>query len=458
MDTTSSLIAVFLLLAANAFFVAAEFALVKARTFRIETAASAGSSAAQMTLRIQGHLESYLAACQLGITMASLGLGWVGEPAVASLLEPLFESLGIPPQILHTTAFVVGFLIFSSLHIVIGEQVPKTFAIRQAEAVSIWVAYPLHTAYVAVWPLTFLLNKASRGILALFGVEEATHGDVYSGEEIKGIVATSKEHGEIHHQQAEMLHNLFEFDQRQVSRVMIPRTHVHTLDVSADSPRNIVIMRETEHSRFPVIDSADGDAIVGILLAKDIQRALLNGQEAPWNDLKPLCREPLVVPETQQVSNLFNEMRAARAHLAFVIDEYGEFVGIVTLEDLLEEIVGEIHDETDNVVDDIDIVEVSDNNWETDGLTSLNDLQRAIGLTLPAEIDANTVSGLIMARLERIPVDGDRIAEGDFELRVLHVEDRRAGRVLLTRKSPMTDSEAAPDQPAQRSTDTPPGE
>lgn len=169
MDTTSSFFAIVLLLAANGFFVAAEFALVKARSFRIESAAAAGSSAAQLTLRIQGNLEAYLAACQLGITMASLGLGWVGEPAVAALLEPLFHSMGMPEQVLHTAAFVTGFLIFSSLHIVIGEQVPKTFAIRQAEPVSIWVAYPLHFSYILVWPLNYLLNKASGSILSLFG-------------------------------------------------------------------------------------------------------------------------------------------------------------------------------------------------------------------------------------------------------------------------------------------------
>ncbi len=207
-DITVNLVAVVLLLAANAFFVAAEFSLVKARGFRLEGVAQNGSASARLTLRIQARLESYLAACQLGITMASLGLGWVGEPAVASLLEPLFTLLGIPDHAIHTTAFVAGFLIFSSLHIVIGEQVPKTFAIRRAEPVAIWCAYPLHAAYLLVYPLNWLLNMASRSILKVFNVEEVSHADVLSGDELKGLVETSRDHGEIEHQKASMLHML----------------------------------------------------------------------------------------------------------------------------------------------------------------------------------------------------------------------------------------------------------
>lgn len=453
MDTTSSFVAIILLLAANGFFVAAEFALVKARSFRIETAAAAGSAAAQLTLRIQGNLEAYLAACQLGITMASLGLGWVGEPAVAALLEPLFHAIGIPDAVLHTTAFITGFLIFSSLHIVIGEQVPKTFAIRQAEPVSIWVAYPLHFSYLLVWPLNFLLNKASGSILSLFGVREATHAEVFSGEEIKGMVATSKEHGEIHHKQAEMLHNLFEFDQRQVGRVMIPRTSIHVLDVSGEPDTNLEIIRKTEHSRFPVIDSANDDRIVGILLAKDIHRALLSGQAEPWKDIAALCREPMVVPETQHVAKLFEQMRTERAHMAFVIDEYGAFVGIVTLEDLLEEIVGEIHDETDQQQGQAELVAVGDDEWEAAGLVSLSDLEKAIGLAVPVDLDANTLSGLFMTRLARVPEVGDELTESGYHLVVLAIEERRVGRARITR---LTD-DMPPLDPGVRSSQIPDG-
>jgi len=430
-DVTINLTAVLLLLAANAFFVAAEFALVKARGFRIELLASEGSMPARMTVRIQTNLEAYLAACQLGITMASLGLGWVGEPAVAALLEPLFHSMGVPDAFLHTSAFAVGFLIFSSLHIVIGEQVPKTLAIRRPEPVALWVAYPLHLAFMAVWPLNWLLNRASRGVLGLFGVEEAGHGEVLSGDELKGLVETSKEHGEIEHKKAEMLHRLFEFDQHQVDRVMIPSSQMYSLDLAHAPEENLEVMRYTEHSRFPVVDGDNGNRIVGILLARDIFNALLSGEDAPWCDLRRYCREPLVVPETQRIAPLFELMRQKQAHMALVIDEYGELAGIVTLEDLLEEIVGEIHDETDEASDEWTVEQVAPDRWEADGLVSLGDVERAVGLVVDPDMEANTLSGLFMEHLARMPLVADEVETEQFRLRVLSIEEHRVGRVAI---------------------------
>jgi len=433
MDIGINLTAVVLLLVVNGFFVAAEFALVKARGFRIEAQASEGSTAARLTLRIQANLEAYLAACQLGITMASLGLGWVGEPAVAALLEPLFHWAGVPDSVLHTSAFIVGFLIFSSLHIVVGEQVPKTFAIRKAEAVSLWVAYPLHVSYLMVWPLNWLLNKAAQSTLALFRVEQATHGDVLSGDELKGLVATSKEHGEIGGGKADMLHNLFEFHQRSVGRVMIPRGAVLALDLAAEPDRNLRMISNSGHSRFPLLDSAKDDAIAGIVLAKDLHNALLGGEPEPWKDLGRYSRPPLVVHEGHKIDQVFELMRRDRAHMGLVVDEYGQLVGIITLEDLLEEIVGEIHDETDEEEPVQAIQKLSDSRWECDGLVSLSDVERSVGLTVPAVLDANTLSGLCMERLARMPAPGDQFQEGPFRVLVQTIQDRRVGRVVIER-------------------------
>ena len=433
MDVTVNLTAVLLLLIANGFFVTAEFALVKARGFRIEPHAEAGSTADKLMLRLQQNLEAYLAVCQLGSTMASLGLGWVGEPVVAALLEPLFHWFGVPDTVLHTAAFIVGFLIFSSLHIVVGKQVPKTFAIRKAETVALWVAYPLQFAYLLVWPLNWLLNKISGSILAMFNIEQATHAEVLSSEELKWLVATSGEYGEIERDKAQMLHNLFEFDQRLVGRVMIPRGSVHVLDASALPETNLKIIRESEHSRLPVIDGKDDDAVVGILLTKDIYSALLAGEKEPWRNLKKYCREPLIVPESQRIAQLFKLMRIRRAHLAFVVDEYGEFIGIVTLEDLLEEIVGEIQDETDDEEPNLGIEMTGDFRWEADGLVSLGDLQRVVGIQIPDSLDANTLSGRFMQRLARMPEPGDTIEEPGFSLCVLSLEDRRVGRAAIER-------------------------
>lgn len=431
MDAWLSLLVAILLLAANAFFVAAEFALVKARDFRIQAMALEGSGSASLALRIHQNLEAYLAACQLGITMASLGLGWVGEPTVAALLEPVFHALELPVPMVHTISFVIGFLLFSSLHIVVGEQVPKTFAIRKPESVSMFIAYPLHFVYLAVYPLNWALNWASSRILGMFGVEEASHAEVLSGEELQGLVQTSREHGEIAHGKADMLHNLFEFDQRPVGRVMIPLEKAEVLDVAGSAEQNLEVIRRTGHSRFPVIDSADDDEIKGIVLVKDIHVALLDGEQAPWTDLSRFLREPLVIPESQRVSELFDLMRMRRAHMAIVVDEYGHMSGIVTLEDLLEEIVGEIHDETDKEEGHHGLKQIGEGVYEADGLISLSDLERELGIRFGEDIGANTLSGMFMQRLSRMPDVGDQIEEAGYRLAVLSIEDRRVGQVRI---------------------------
>ena len=441
MDTLPSVIAIVLLLAANAFYVAAEFALVKARGFRIETLAAEGSATAKLTVRIQANLESYLAACQLGITMASLGLGWVGEPAVAALLEPLFTRIGMSEAMVHTSSFIIGFLLFSALHIVIGEQVPKTFAIRKAEPVSMWAAYPLHASYIMAYPLNWLLSRATSAILSLFNVAEASHTEVFSSDEIKGLVATSKEHGEMHEQQASMLHNLFEFDQRQVGRIMIPSNTVQSLDVAAPAEENLKIIRDTEHSRFPLIDSDNDDALVGIILTKDIHRAMLQGESEPWADLNRFRRDSMVVPESQRIAKLFDLMRIRRAHMACVVDEYGTFIGVITLEDLVEEIVGDIQDETDSAEPGTAVTIIDETNWEADGLISLTDLERSVGLRIDDTLDANTLSGLFMQRLARMPEAGDEIFEANFRLHVLSTDVHRVGKVHIQYHEILQDDE-----------------
>ena len=429
MDHFSSITAIVLLLAANAFYVAAEFALVKARGFRIEALSQGGSSAAKLTVRIQANLESYLAACQLGITMASLGLGWVGEPAVAAILEPVFTEMGMSESTIHTTAFIVGFLIFSALHIVVGEQVPKTLAIRKAEPVSIWVAYPLHASYMLAWPLNWLLSRATNAILSLLNVAEVSHVEVFTGEELRGMVTTSEKHGEIHQSQATMLHNLFEFDHRHVGRIMIPISSAQVLDLAGSADDNLDVIRKTVHSRFPLIDGNHQDELIGVVLTKDIQRAIFNGESEPWSELGKYKREAMVVPESQRIAKLFDLMRIRRAHMACVVDEYGKFIGIVTLEDLLEEIVGEIEDETDEHETEPGIIKNDDLNWEVDGLVSLADLERATGLEVSDELDAYTLSGLFMRRLLRLAEPGDEIVENGYQLRVINIVDRRVGSV-----------------------------
>ena len=422
-----ALIAAAALLAANGFFVAAEFALVKAKGFRVEALAEDGSRSARMTQRILKNIEAYLAACQLGITMASLGLGWIGEPVLASLLEPLFRALGLPETALHTVSFLIGFITFSSLHIVIGEQVPKTFAIRKPEPVSLLCAYPLHVFYLLTFPLNWALNRASGAILSLFKVSEASHADVLTDEELKGLIDVSKEHGHIHEEKAAMLSNLFAFDERTVGRVMVPRGDVDLLELDTSPEDNRQVLMETQRSRFPVVETPRGNP-VGLVLAREVLYTMLAGEIDPWPNLRSFVREPLYVPESLRIAALFDMMRQGRQHMAFVVDEYGDFVGLVTLEDLLEEIVGDIADETDEASTEYPVTAVQDG-WQAHGLAPLGDVCRATGMTIPADVAANTLSGLFMQRLKRMPQVGDRLVEDGFELIVQGVEEHHVAAV-----------------------------
>lgn len=431
----TSLAIITLLLLLNAFFVAAEFALVKARTVRIEGLAATGSASARLTMRIQKNLESYLAACQLGITMASLGLGWVGEPAVAALLEPLFHMAGASEAVTHTVSFILGFLIFSSLHIVIGEQVPKTYAIRRPERVSMLAAYPLHLAFLLVWPLNWCLNRTSGAILASLNVEEATHGEVFSDEELKHLVSTSEAHGGIEQQKAEMLRNLFEFDQNSVQRVMIPRHSVCALDVAAPAEVNRRAAFASGHSRFPLIDSRRDGHIVGVVLVKTLHRysaEAADGDQDPWTQLENHCRPALIIPESQKTAALFETMREQRNHLALVVDEYGKLSGVVTLEDLLEEIVGDIEDETDIPSPTDSVTQTGIERWQADGMATLTSLERYFDIEFPAEVEANSLSGLIMERLERMPAEGCTLVECGYQFKTMNIVDSRVGQVSIT--------------------------
>jgi len=376
--------------------------------------------------------------------MASLGLGWVGEPAVAALLEPLFHRLGVPDAMLHTSAFIVGFLIFSSLHIVVGEQVPKTLAIRKAEPVALWVAYPLHITYLIVFPLNWVLSTTTSKILSLFRVAEATHADVFSNDELKGLVATSVEHGELGVDKAEMLRNLFEFDQRHVGRVMIPLTALKILDVNFHADENLATIRDSRHSRFPLIDGENNNEIIGIVLAKDLYAAMLGSNKEPWTNLRQYCREPFIVPESQKVAQLFDVMRSKRAHMALVVDEYGHLVGIITLEDLLEEIVGDIEDETDAITAAYAIVPAGTNSWEADGLASLSDAEHQIGLAVPDDLDANTLSGLCTSSLGEMPAIGDEVIDYGYRFTIQSVENHRVGKLKIDKL--LNDNEISPSE------------
>lgn len=445
MTVLIQLLVVALLLAANAFFVLAEFAAVSARIYRLEALAATGGGSASMAVRIKNDVEVYLAACQLGITMASLGLGWIGEPAVAALLGPVLEPILPNEASLHTISFIIGFVVFSSLHIVVGEQVPKTFAIRKADSIFVSIAYPLRLSFIVLFPLTWVLNWASAAILRGFGVEQATHGEVLSDTEIRGIIDESAKHGEMTVRRAEMLDNLFTFDDRPVSRVMIPLIEADILRLEDGPAKNRQVIKETQHSRYPVIKD-DADHVVGILLTKDLINGLIDGDDKWWEKISSLVHPALVVPETMKVGGLMVTMRKERAQMACVIDEYGSLVGLVTLEDLLEEIVGDIFDELDPVEPGFPI-RATEDGVESHGLASLSDLNRALLAGEFDDVNANTVSGLIALSLQHVPEVGDIVEYSGYAFTVISVKDRHAEWVRIRQLTPAETPTADSDTP-----------
>ena len=436
-DILFNLLLALFLLAANAFYVAAEFALVKCRPYRINTLAKNNQFGARLVQRILRDIEAYLACCQLGITMASLGLGWVGEPAVESVLTPIFAPLGLPASALHLTSFLTGFLLFSSLHIVLGEQVPKTFAIRQPEPVSLWIAYPLFLSYVVFFPLNWLLNWASRATLRLFRVREVGHQEVLSGPEIEGIVEASAEHGSIQEGQAEYIQNVFRFGELEVSDVMVHRTEMLTL-CADDKPQDLVnAVIASPVTRIPLW-RGQPENIVGILHVKDLLRALhaVDG-DASKVDFSALLTPPWFVPETRPVSAQLKAFRRRRTPFALVVDEYGEVEGLVTLEDILEEIVGDITDEHDVAMPGVR--RQPDGSISVDGAVPIRDINRVMEWNLP-DTEATTIAGLVIHEARSIPEPGQSFTFHGFRFRVLR---RSRNRITALRIQPLPRKQTA---------------
>ncbi len=435
-----TILLVILLLAANGFFVAAEFALVKVRPVRMQRLAEEGSLRGRLTVHILHRIDAYLAACQLGITMASLGLGWIGEPFVASLLEPAFRAMGLGEQTIQATAFIIGFLVFSSLHIVIGEQVPKTIAIREAEPVSLWSAIPLHGFYLLLFPLNWLLDRAARSILRLLGLDRTPHIEVLTADELRSLILASHRHGAMPKQERDMLDAILDLSEVEVREVMTHRRQMVTID--ADRPLAEVVeqIANSPYSRFPIW-RGEPDRIIGVVHAKDVLAAAWRaGPDTSKLDLESLASPPWFIPETTSLLHQLLAFRKRREHLALVVDEYGSLLGLVTLEDILEEIVGEIVDERD--VETAGIQVEADGAVLVEGRVTIRDLNRRMDWNLPEE-EAATVAGLVIAEAERIPEPGERFVFHGFEFEVLR---RQRHQLTLLRVRPVGGASRPPQE------------
>lgn len=431
MSTVLNLLVAALLVLLNGFFVAAEFALVKVRSTRIAELANEGNASARMTMHAVHHLDAYLSATQLGITFTSIGLGWIGEPAVGALLEPLFHSWHVPESLIHPISFGVAFAIVSAAHIVVGELAPKSWAIQRPEAVSLWVSYPLHAFYWLFRPAISLLNGAARLLLKLLGIRAATeHELAHSEEELRMILTASGESGVLKDSEVDLVKHVFEFADRKAGEIMVPRVDMIYMDASWPLEKNLELMAGHTYTRYPLCEGGP-DRILGMIHVKDLVKLQRDG----GTDLRSIKRELLFIPESKSIDQLLREFQLRKLHMAAVVDEYGGTAGIATLEDVLEQIVGEIHDEFEEPVAEIQPLE--DGRYLIDGRALLTDLRTEHEIELPSG-DAETVGGWVLERLGAIPKAGAVAEADDYSLEVREVDSQRVRKVVLSRRVPVT--------------------
>jgi len=429
------IVSIFVLVFINGFFVAAEFALVGVRRSRIETLAAQGDRRAARVLNILGDLNAYLSAAQLGITLASLGLGWLGEPTVAHLLEGPLSRAGVPETWIHIIAFVVAFAIVTILHIVLGEQAPKLFGLQRAEGVALWSALPMQLFYKVFSIPVRALDAASARVVRPFGVHAtAEHASVYTEEELRRLIDLSHKSGHVEDEERRLINRVFEFADAEVREAMVPRTNVEALPVTATLEEARAAFRQLGYTRLPVYRERLDD-VVGVLFRRDLEPYFDGERAASEFDLARLVHPPLFIPATARLGSALSQMQAQKTHLAFVIDEHGGLEGIVTLEDLLEEIVGEINDEYDEETRS-QIVEQPDGTFLLDGMLAVRDANRRFQMDLPEDGHYTTLAGFLMAQTGRILGPGDAVEHGAALFRVERVERRRIRWVRLTPPPP----------------------
>jgi CBS domain containing-hemolysin-like protein len=419
------------LIALNGFFVAAEFALVKIRETQLDELVLRGDRRAKVARAIIGNLNSFLSATQLGITMASLGLGWVGQPVFTSLLSPLLLSLHVQSEALrHSISFAVGFFALTFLHISAGELAPKWAAIQNALPISLWVAPPLRWFYRASYPLNWLLNHTARWLLSQVGLESAAEAKrVHSEEELRLLLTAAQKYSGGTALGRDLVLNALDLRHRLAREVMRPRREIVSLDTQATIAQCLEVAEKTRYSRFPLCQGGDLDKSLGVVHIKDLYAMRFKALSGA--DLLPVARKLVYVPETARLEKLLQLLLERKMHLAIVVDEYGGTVGMLTLENILEELVGQIQDEFDQ--EKPLVARTSETTWEIAGALPLHELEELTSQPLRQE-NITTVSGWVTHRLGGFPKAGDMLAAGAYELRVEAMDGMRVARLKLTRR------------------------
>jgi CBS domain containing-hemolysin-like protein len=426
----------------NAFFVAAEFAMVKVRESQLKEMIDEGSRGAEFVQKIiSKNLDAYLSSAQLGVTLASIALGWVGEPYLAHMLQPLFAMLGIKSDaMLHGTALVVAYALITFFHVVLGEQTPKVLAIRKALPASLWLIHPLHYFYVVFKPAIWLLNTSSNALCRhVFGVDPVAGDErVHSEEELKHIVAESQRSEEVTETEKRIVLNALALNDRYVRDVMTPRKDVVWLDIDEPFEANLKIALESKHTRFPLVEG-HLDHSIGLIHIKDVLRMVQENRR----DLRASKRDLLMVPEMMPIDKLLRVFLEKHAHLALAVDEYGGAVGIVTLDNVVEEIVGDIQDEFDAAVKP-EFRRINENEFEADGRLNLYELNELTDLDLESE-EAATIGGYVTHLLGHIPKVGEQVIVAHYTVTAVRMDARSVGQLYFKRvqKTETPEEEAA---------------
>ncbi len=418
MSNSIRIVVIVLLVLGNAFFVAAEYALVTARRSRLQEFAASGSTRARIALRIMDSPVRFIGTVQLGITAFSIALGAIGEPLVEHFLDP-FLATGV--------AFAIAFAIVTYLHVTLGELVPKAIALTKNESTALWVALPVEAFYVVTYPLVWFLQASANAFTRLFGIEPAPAGVVaHTQEDIRMIVAHAEDTGVIQEAQEEMLYKVFDFARKEVHEVMVPRPEVVAISVELPAEECLGAVIDSPYTRYPAYRGSL-DEIIGVLHVRDLFSAMHDRGIASVR-VEELVRPPFVVPETKDLGALLADFRRTKQHMAVVVDEYGAMEGIVTLEDLLEEIVGDIEDEFD--LPDESVERVDENRVRIDGTYTIDDFNEEFGTELEQE-DFHTIAGLVFGELGRAPEVGDVVTTDGLRLTVLQIEGSRIMRIEI---------------------------